>query len=176
MKNLLWLDLEMTGTDPSVHRIIEIGALFTDEHLNEVVCLDLAIGYPDLDSHPTDPWCIEQHEKNGLWESIKKQGVSLKEGEERLKAFTERHCKRSVVLAGNSIFHDRKFLEQCMPEFSKLLHYRMLDVTSLMIFMKHFHINPIKKKKLHRALPDIRESLAEYQHYLKKVSQLRISQ
>lgn len=175
MKNILWLDLEMTGIDPQTHRIIEVGALVTDDHLKEKDCLDFPIQYEDLDSHKIDPWCLEQHEKNGLWSAMKKTGISLKEGEKKLKDFTTRHFSKTPILAGNSIFQDRRFLDVWMPEYANQLHYRMLDVTSLMIFMQHFQIKPIPKKKTHRALDDIRESLEEYRHYQKKIAQISLT-
>lgn len=33
-KNLIWIDLEMTGLNPKIHRIIEIATLITDVNLN----------------------------------------------------------------------------------------------------------------------------------------------
>ena len=33
-KNLIWLDLEMTGLDPEHERIIEIATIITDSELN----------------------------------------------------------------------------------------------------------------------------------------------
>ena len=54
-----------------------------------------------------------------------------------------------------------------MPVFDKLLHYRMLDVTSIGILMQSINsdYNSFIKSKSHRALDDIRESIGELAYY-----------
>ena len=70
-KNLVWLDLEMTGLDPERDTILEIATVVTDGELRE-----LAVG-PCLAVHQSEetlsrmgPWCVEQHGRSGLTERL----------------------------------------------------------------------------------------------------------
>ena len=74
-----------------------------------------------------------------------------------------------AILAGNSIYNDRKFIEVAWPTLTKALHYRMLDVSSLKIIMQGQKRGVYAKKDVHRAMNDIEASIAELQYYLKKL-------
>ena len=71
----------------------------------------------------------------------------------------------TVYLAGNSIRVDRSFIDVYMPKFAKILHYRMLDVTAFKLLWTGQGGTEYKKAKHHRALDDIRESIAELKDY-----------
>lgn len=71
-----------------------------------------------------------------------------------------------AVLAGNSIHADRGFIEFHWPGLTKLLHYRMLDVTSWKVVMQGKYGMEYTKKETHRAFDDIHESIEELQYYL----------
>jgi oligoribonuclease len=74
-----------------------------------------------------------------------------------------------AVLAGNSIHNDRIFIKKWWPEVEALLHYRMLDVTTLKIIMQGKYGYEFEKNDAHRAFDDIQASIAELQHYLEKL-------
>ena len=42
-KNILWIDLEMTGLDPIEDRILEVGAIITDWNFKEIATYEAAI-------------------------------------------------------------------------------------------------------------------------------------
>jgi oligoribonuclease len=69
-------------------------------------------------------------------------------------------------LAGNSIHNDRNFIKRWWPEVDELLHYRMLDVSSLKIIMQGKYGLSFEKNDAHRAYDDIQASIAELQYYL----------
>jgi oligoribonuclease len=73
------------------------------------------------------------------------------------------------VIAGNSIAQDRLFINRYFPRFASKLHYRMLDVTAWKVVMEARFGIRFEKKKAHRALDDIRESLDEMRFYLRHV-------
>ena len=75
--------------------------------------------------------------------------------------------KADVVLAGNSIHQDRRFIRRYWPEIDSRLHYRMLDVSSYKLVAQGLKKREFKKESAHRALEDIRDSIAELQYYLK---------
>ncbi len=73
------------------------------------------------------------------------------------------------MIAGNSIAQDRSFIDRHMPRLARRLHYRMLDVTSWKIVLAERFGLKYEKKKAHRALDDIRESIGELSFYLQHV-------
>jgi oligoribonuclease len=72
-------------------------------------------------------------------------------------------------LCGNSIGVDRRFLDRGLPELDQYLHYRSIDVSSLKELCRRWYPEIYRgrpsKKETHRALDDIRESLAELRYY-----------
>jgi oligoribonuclease len=76
------------------------------------------------------------------------------------------------LLCGNSIWKDRQFLERYMPELAGYFHYRMVDVSSIKELVRRWYDGNCdfpKKQESHRALDDIRESIAELRWYREHV-------
>ncbi|NBW83431.1 oligoribonuclease, partial [bacterium] len=46
MKNLFWLDMEMTGLEPQTHRILEAAVLMTDWKLQPLKTFSTAVFQP----------------------------------------------------------------------------------------------------------------------------------
>jgi oligoribonuclease len=81
------------------------------------------------------------------------------------------HLKKDrIVLVGNSVGNDRRFVDRHLAEFAKLLHYRLIDVSSYKEIFRQKYGVEFKKSNAHRALDDIRESIAELTHYLSFVN------
>jgi oligoribonuclease len=149
--------------------IVEIATIVTDNQLNWVEDgPDLAVQY-DSTLVEMEAWSKETHKKSGLTDRIEKEGVPLKEAEERTLAFVKRYCKmKETPLCGNSIGHDRRFLSKYMPELHDYFHYRSIDVSSVKeLTQRWFPGGPSlpKKQGAHRAMDDIRESVAEIRFY-----------
>ena len=169
---LVWLDLEMTGLDPANCVIVEIATIVTESNL------DLVAEGPDLVLTATEeelsgmvPIVRDMHAKSGLTERIRASQVTLAEAEEETLAFVRRHCPKKGVhpLCGNSIGTDRRFVATYMPKLDAHLSYRSIDVSSIKELAKRWHpkqydLRPSKKKG-HRALADIRESIEELAYY-----------
>ena len=173
---LAWLDLEMTGLDPSRHTIVEIALLVTDDDLNIV-----AEG-PDLIVHASpeqlaemDDFVVAMHTRSGLLTAIEASTLTLGEAGDQAMAFLKEHIPeaRTVPLAGNSIGTDRRFLATQLPEIEDYLHYRSIDVSTIKELCRRWHPEVYKgaptKKGGHRALQDIRESVAELAYYRQAV-------
>lgn len=166
---LLWVDLEMTGLDPEQDRILEVAAITTDWDFTES-------GTFEAVQH-VDPERIKQRMVGEFWEKFahvrealvaqNEEGTPAEEVEERLLAFVDEHFPGDVpvVLAGNSIHQDRKFIDREWPRLAKRLHYRMLDVSSWKLVMQGKYGVTHAKGEAHRALDDIRESIAELADY-----------
>ena len=164
------MDLEMTGLDPELDRIIEIASIVTDSELNviaegPVLAIKQAQEYFDA----MDDWNQRHHSSSGLLDRIKKEGVIEREAEAATLAFVDKYVeKKQAPLCGNTIWQDRRFLSRYMPTLESYLHYRMIDVSSvkeLAIRWRPDVTETFSKKNEHTALADIRESIAELRHY-----------
>ncbi len=173
---LAWMDLEMTGLEPGRHVIVEIATLITDDLL-EIVAEgpDLVINVSAEALGEMDDVVVQMHTRSGLLDAIAASTVSLPDAIEQTMAFLRQHIPepRSVPLCGNSIGTDRRFLALFMPEIDEFLHYRSVDVSSVKELTRRWYPETYKtlprKGGGHRALDDIRESVAELRYYRETV-------
>lgn len=169
---LVWMDLEMTGLEPSRHVIVEIATIVTDDEL-EIVAEgpDLIVAASAEDLAQMDDFVPNMHTKSGLLDAIKASTISLADAGAETLAFIKEHVPeaRSVPLCGNSIGTDRRFLAAQLPEIEEYLHYRSIDVSTIKELARRWYPDVYAaaptKKGSHRALDDIRESIAELRHY-----------
>ena len=169
---MVWMDLEMTGLDPTVDRIVEIATIITDDELNIVAeGPDIVIHQPDDVLAKMLPIVVDMHTKSGLLDEIKASTTSLDEAGRATLQFIKAHigAPKSVPLCGNSIGTDRRFLAAYLPEIENYLHYRSIDVSSVKELVKRWYPTvdagrPAKTGN-HRALDDIRDSIRELAYY-----------
>jgi oligoribonuclease len=171
---LVWVDLEMTGLDPETCTIVEIATIITDSHLATVAegpCL--VIRQPEEILAKMTPFVRDLHTKSGLLDRIKVSDVTLEDAAAQTTRFIEAHCvKGTPPLCGNSVWKDRAFLERYMPSVVGTLHYRMIDVSTVKEIVRRWYPNEFhapKKREVHRALDDIRESIEELKWYRSKI-------
>lgn len=168
---LLWMDLEMTGLDVNKEVIIEVAAIITDLSFNEIATFETAVKQPKDFLDNMDTWNTQHHGASGLTAKVP-FGMNQNEVEAQLIALVMHHFPDQndrPILAGNSISQDRKFIDKHLPQFSELLHYRMLDVSSWKIIFNSIYNFKYEKVGQHRAMDDIRESIAELKSYMKFV-------
>lgn len=170
---LLWIDLEMTGLDPVEDRILEVAAIATDWDFNEIATYEAV--------KKVEPELIRQRMVGEFWEKYAAVRDALQEQnehgktsqivEQELLSFIAEHFTDSepVILAGNSIHQDRKFIEQEWQLFNNKLHYRMLDVSAWKVVFDGKYKKRFAKPEAHRAMEDIRGSIQELRYYLGKV-------
>ncbi|HLI00665.1 MAG TPA: oligoribonuclease [Acidimicrobiales bacterium] len=169
---LAWMDLEMTGLDPKVHTVVEIATLITDDEL-EVVAEgpDLVITATPEQLARMDDVVRAMHTRSGLLDAIEASTVSLADAGAATLAFLKEHIPTAgtVPLCGNSIGTDRRFLAQWLPEVEHYLHYRSVDVSTVKELARRWYPAAAsaapKKAGAHRALDDIKESVAELRYY-----------
>lgn len=169
---MVWMDLEMTGLDPAVDRIVEIATIITDDQLNIVAeGPDIVIHQPDDVLAKMLPIVVDMHTKSGLLNEIKTSTTSLDEAGRATLQFIKAHigAPKSVPLCGNSIGTDRRFLAAYLPDIENYLHYRSIDVSSVKELVKRWYPTvdagrPAKTGN-HRALDDIRDSIRELTYY-----------
>ena len=114
--NLIWLDLEMTGLDPDIHKILEIAVVITDSNLNIInIGPELVIYQPDKILDSMDEWNTKQHHKSGLIARVKADGISITAAEKIMLDYLKQYVPAGVSpMCGNSIYQDRRFLCQYM--------------------------------------------------------------
>ena len=169
---LAWMDLEMTGLLPERHVIIEIAMVVTDDDLNTIEEFGpIVISASEDELAEMEKVVSKMHESNGLLADVRRSTTTLADASAQALEFLKRHCPnaRQVPLCGNSIGTDRRFLVKYMPELENWLHYRSVDVSSIKELAKRWYpelteLIP-KKDSSHRALDDIRDSIAELQFY-----------
>jgi oligoribonuclease len=166
------MDLEMTGLDIDRHVIVEVATLITDDDLKIVAegpDLVVSASAEALDS--MDEFVRAMHAKSGLLTDIADSSTSLQQAGDATLAFIRTHVPkaRTVPLAGNSIGTDRRFLAAQLPEIEEYLHYRSVDVSTVKELARRWYPQVMKdaptKAGGHRAMDDIRESVAELAYY-----------
>lgn len=169
-KHLFWIDLEMTGLDENQDKILEIAAVVTNMELTPIGEFQQVVFQSNEVLEAMNDWCKEHHGKSGLTAEVP-NGQPLAQVEAELLTFLSPYFRpdEKIVLAGNSISNDRRFIDRYMPQLKQRLHYRSVDVSSFKeIFRDRFGIK-FEKRNSHRAKDDIYESIAELQHYLRFV-------
>ena len=177
-KKILWIDLEMTGLDPIEDRILEVAAIVTDWDFKELETYEAAI--------KVGPRLIEKRMFKGpskaFWEKFPQvraalikqndeQGRSGRAIENELLALVNKHFDKDtqVLLGGNSIHMDRRFIINEWRRLDERLNYRMLDVSAFKVVFEGKYGKKFAKPEAHRALEDIRGSIMELKYYLGKV-------
>lgn len=167
-QKLLWIDMEMTGLDPLTDRILEVAAIVTDWDLQETGTLELVVRQDQAlveQKLSTEFWLANEAARQGLIEQ-NSSGMSEAEAEKRLVGFIKEQFELDapqgdIILAGNSVSFDKQFLSRHFPRAAEYLHYRVLDVSSFKVWHDAKYNRVYAKSEDHRALEDIRGSIAE---------------
>ena len=165
---LLWIDLEMTGLDPVKDRILEVAAIATDWKFEKIAEYTAVVKVSEKlmkERMVGEFWEKNSESRDGLQEQ-NINGKPVSEVERELLEFVEKNFGKEVILAGNSIHQDRKFIDREMPELNKKLHYRMFDVSAWKVYFEGAKGKKFVKRDMHRALDDINGSIEEIKWYL----------
>jgi oligoribonuclease len=177
---LAWMDLEMTGLDPAKDAIVEIATLVTDDDLVVVgqgPDIVVAAGRDQLDA--MSDVVRDMHTRSGLLAEIEASVVSLEEAGKATLEFLRAHIAEpgTVPLCGNSIGMDRRFLAAHLPEVDRFFHYRSVDVSTVKELARRWLPDALAgaphKHGSHRAMDDIKESIAELAYYRQTVFRSR---
>ena len=173
---LVWMDLEMTGLDHDRDVIVEIATIVTDDDLAIVAeGPDLVVHHPEGVLARMGDTVRSMHASSGLIDQIRASTIDLDEAGHQTLTFIKEHVPvpRTVPLCGNSIGTDRRFLARYLPEIEEHLHYRSVDVSSIKELARRWYPQAVEaapeKAGSHRALDDIRESIAELRYYREAV-------
>jgi oligoribonuclease len=166
------MDLEMTGLDPALNTIVEIATIVTDNNLETIAeGPDLVVKATTEQLDSMVPIVRDMHTRSGLLEAITASTLSLEDAGQQTLEFIKAHVPEpgTVPLCGSSIGTDRRFLAAQLPEIENWLHYRSVDVSTVKELCRRWYPESFKgappKRTTHRALDDIRESIAELAYY-----------
>ncbi|KAK9838571.1 hypothetical protein WJX81_007867 [Elliptochloris bilobata] len=168
---LVWLDLEMTGLDLDSDTVIEVACIITDGELEHVIeGPDVAIHHDEAVLSTMNEWSTTQHGASGLTQRCRESTISMRDAEDQVLAFVGAHTEAGAAqLAGNSVHVDAAFLRRWMPRLSAHLHYRIVDVSTVMELCRRWYPRAYRraprKKALHTAKSDIYESLDQLRFY-----------
>lgn len=167
---LIWVDMEMTGLNPVVDRIIEIAIVVTDSALQVVAQSEaIAVAQPDSVLDAMDQWNRSTHGRSGLIDRVKASRSSEADAEQAMLAFLAPLVPPGKSpMCGNSVCQDRRFMARYMPQLEGWFHYRNLDVSTLKELCKRWRPDLAKgftKRGAHTALADIVESIDELRYY-----------
>lgn len=175
--NLIWIDMEMTGLQPEVNRVLEVAAIITDKELNilhegPVV----AIHQSDEVLGSMDAWNTDTHTKSGLVDRVRASTVT----EADCAAIFTEVFRRFVPegkspMCGNTIGQDRRFMARWIPDMERYFHYRSIDVSTLKELARRWSPKDVwvgTSSTKHQALSDIRESIEELRHYREKIMKI----
>ncbi|XP_008375398.3 oligoribonuclease-like isoform X2 [Malus domestica] len=172
---LVWIDLEMTGLNVEVDRILEIACIVTDGRLTK------SVEGPDLVIHQTKEcldrmgeWCQTHHAASGLATKVLESSISEREAEQQVIEFVKRNIGTyQPLIAGNSVYVDFVFLKKYMPDLASLFSHVLVDVSSIKALCIRWYPQDNKKapckENKHRALDDIRESIKELKYYKENI-------
>lgn len=168
--HLIWIDLEMTGLNPDLDRILEIATTVTDSHLNILAEGPLiAVYQPENILNKMDAWNIKHHGESGLIERVRTSTMSEEAAQNATLEFLSQWVTSGKSpMCGNSICQDRRFLWKYMPKLENYFHYRNLDVSTVKILAQRWApaiAAKLTKNSEHKALQDIRDSIDELRYY-----------
>jgi len=132
---------------------------------------------------------VEMHARNGLWAESARSPDCLAHVDDQLAEFIERtalvteehdgegeRTSRVVQpqIAGSSIWFDRTLMQVGLPRSLAQLHYRQVDVTTLVELGRRFwpalHGGQPRKREIHRAMADVEDSLSLCRYYAEQVA------
>jgi oligoribonuclease len=192
---IVWIDLEATGLVATAAAVLEVAAIVTDDRLREVGRFHRVVHWPRAEllagMRPADPGeasaggidraVVELHARNGLWaESARSShdvdAVDLQLAEFLVRTASEVGPLDKPQVAGSSIWYDRGLMRVWLPRALEGLHYRSIDVTTLSELARRFwpglHDDAPRKREIHRAMPDIEDSLALCRYYVDRIGVL----
>ena len=168
--SLIWIDMEMSGLNPEIDKVLEIAVVVTDSALNPVAEAPvLVVHQADALLGVMDDWNKSAHGKSGLIERVRASALTEAGAEEQMIGFLERFVPPAASpMCGNSVHQDRRFLVRYMPRLEAYFHYRNLDVSTLKELARRWKpdiIAGLTKHGKHEALADIYESIDELRYY-----------
>lgn len=171
---IIFIDLETTGLDPAICRILEMAMIATNDNLKEIDRFHAILQRDQYSLHRMDEKCRQMHIASGLldevaeistsWEVWNSEGVAATTAAKWVRS----HCGgQPAIMAGSSVHFDRAFISARMPALIDEFHYRVVDVSSIAECARRWRpdLHPPEKLRRHRAMDDVLETIDELRFY-----------
>ena len=172
-KNLIWIDLEMTGLDTDRDYIIEIATIITDQDLNILAEGPMIAIHQSNDIlEAMDEWNTNQHGNSGLTERVQQSAYTVEQAEQATLEFLKQYVQEGASpMCGNTICQDRRFMHRLMPTLERFFHYRHLDVSTIKELAERWapDLPKYQKSGNHLAMDDIKDSIEELKYFRENV-------
>jgi len=168
--NLVWVDMEMSGLNPDVDRILEVAMVVTDAQLTVLAIAPVVVLHqPDSVLDGMDAWNKSTHGKSGLIDKVRASTTSESQASALLLDFIRGYVPAGKApMCGNTVHQDRRFMQRYMPQLESFFHYRNIDVSTIKELCRRWNPSVMKgfeKQGAHTALADIQESIEELRFY-----------
>lgn len=167
--DLVWVDIETTGLDPTTDSVLEVGLVITDAELQVTATTSRVIAPTRRLLEHAEHVVRDMHDRSGLAHELRDGwGLAKQDVEATLCTWlADRITPRTSPMCGSSVNFDRRFLEEQMPNLAALFHYRMVDVSTIKELVRRWHpdLRMPPRKGAHRALQDIADSIEELRFY-----------
>lgn len=169
------VDLETTGLDERQDSILEVAwaPLTADfEQLEPTTSLVVEMTEAAKARLMANDYTRKMHVGNGLIADSLARGLALPMVEKMIDADLERWdwADGRLTIFGSSVHFDLRFVQHHMPNLAKWLHYRVLDVTTLISFGRAAGMPEDENRAVaHRAADDINWSISAAQGILSKL-------
>src|SRR5688572_14357237 len=168
----LWLDVETTGLDETTGQLLEVAGAVVDDGPDGTFEVVESVSTVVLPTGPMqmDPYVRDTHTKNGLLAAIAAgEGMAPGDADEMMVAFVDQFLPAGakVILAGDSVHFDQRWVKAHLPGLASRLHHRVFDVTTLRQVARVWGggFEQTKTDK-HRALYDVQCSVKDAKRFL----------
>src|SRR6187401_2235098 len=109
----------MTGLDPQNDLIIQAALIVTNSKLEplEEFCVD--VWQPPAELERMSPFVREMHERTGLLGRLATSRTDLGSAEKQMLERVAGWCTYRAIMCGNTIGHDKRFIDRWMPGFAR---------------------------------------------------------
>jgi oligoribonuclease len=164
MTQLVWIDIETTGTIITESEILQVACIVTDRDFNVIEEHDWVVKQDAVEMKAiSDDYVINMHELTGLWDRLE-TGLPLEEIDNQLAEIIENSYDGwAVSIGGNSVHFDNNFIKAKMPKSGSQTSHRVLDMSAVLMFMGIIGERVAMPKHIttHDALDDIRWSIEQ---------------
>lgn len=178
----VWVDIETTGLEPTSDVVLEIGVVITDVNLREIDSRAVQIWdtplydtrHEYMAKYENDRFVFDMHTKSGLWDDCMNNGTTQHDAERIIAEFLLRHGVEKEPMCGSSVHFDRGFLAEQYPAIAACFGYRNIDISTIKevcmrlnpdLYAKLDGDHRAPKRGLHRAIPDIEDTINEFRWY-----------
>lgn len=175
MTKYVWFDIETTGLDLLTSRLLEVGAILCDEHMEVVDTFHRVVWFPRISQWGLDEVIVNMHTESGLLAACAMRDDVSNEDEawcDFIEWLGSNDTKGDIVPCGSGILHfDLPWIKLRAPDVARLFTYYAWDVGVLRRMAAWAGVPEFAaQNKAHRALDDARDALAEFMAIADEIS------